>query len=125
MEINLKEIKVFENYQIDLVEAGHLKLSTEVVSSSLNYYGKAHGGYLFTLCDQVSGLVARSTGVDAVTLQANISYLKAGELGNRLSVEGVCIHDGKTTKIVEVSVFNESGALLTKGTFTMYVTGQR
>lgn len=86
MEINLKEIKVFENYQIDLVEAGHLKLSTEVVSSSLNYYGKAHGGYLFTLCDQVSGLVVRSTGVDAVTLQANISYLKAGELGNRLLV---------------------------------------
>lgn len=124
MENNLHEIKVFENYRLELVEEGHIKLSTEVVPSSLNYYGNAHGGYLFTLCDQVSGLVARSTGIDAVTLQSNINYMKAGHLGDRLTVEGICVHNGRTTKIVEATVTNEAGDTLTKGTFTMFVTGK-
>ena len=41
---------------------GHVVVTTKVVESSLNYYGNAHGGYLFTLCDQVSGLVVVSQG---------------------------------------------------------------
>lgn len=101
MKFNLEQVKVFENYEIENWEEGQVTLTTKVVDSSLNYYGNAHGGYLFTLCDQVSGLVAISTGYEAVTLQSNINYLRAGRLDDLLTVIGTCVHNGRTTKVVD------------------------
>ena len=98
-------------------------MTTKVVEKSLNYFGNAHGGYLFTLCDQVAGLVAISTGDYAVTLQSNINYLKAGHLSDDLKIEGLCVHNGKSTKVVDVLVTNQEEKILTRATFTMYVTG--
>ena len=70
---------------------GRVTVTTKVVNSSLNYYGNAHGGYLYTLCDQISGLVVISLDLDVVTLQSSINYLKAGYLGDELTIKGrVC-----------------------------------
>lgn len=125
MDFNLDEVKVFENYEIVKWEEGEVTLETQVVDSSLNYYGNAHGGYLFTLCDQVSGLIAISTGFEAVTLQSNINYLRAGRLGDKLKVIGTCVHNGRTTKVVDVHIKNENGEMVTTAIFTMFVTGKR
>ena len=74
---------------------GLVVVTTKVVDSSLNYYGNAHGGYLFTLCDQISGLVVISLGLDGVTLQSSINYLKAGNTTGTFSPskENVSIMD--------------------------------
>ena len=101
MQNRLHEIRVFENFQEEVFEPGRVLVTTEVVDKSLNYFGKAHGGYLFTLGDQVAGLVALSTGVYAVTLQSSINYLKPAHLSDHLTVE----------------------VTITKATYTMYVTG--
>lgn len=124
-DIKLHPIVAFDNYEVKQVENGHVIVTTEIVDSALNYYGNAHGGYLFTLCDQISGLVARATGFDAVTLQSSINYLKAGHLGDMLTIEGTCVHNGRSTKVVDVTVTNAAGVMLCKGSFTMYVTGER
>ena len=104
---------------------GHVVVTTKVVESSLNYYGNAHGGYLFTLCDQISGFVVISQGVDGVTLQSSINYLKAGRLGDILTIHGECVHSGRTTRVVDVDITNQDGANVCKATFTMFVTGER
>lgn len=119
----LHEIRVFENFDMISFEEGHVVVTTEVVHKSLNYYGFAHGGYLFTLCDQISGLVAISTGFDAVTLQSSINYLKPGKLSDQLMIEGKCVHNGSTTKVVDVSITNQAKEDVAKATFTMFVTG--
>lgn len=121
----LHEIKVFENYQLELFEQGHVVVSSKVVDSSLNYYGNAHGGYLFTMCDQVAGVTAISTGYDAVTMQSSINYMRAGRKGDCLTIEGLCVHDGRTTKIIEVTITNQKKEAVAKGIFTMYVVGER
>ena len=66
-DFHFDAIAAFENYEIETMRDGHVVVTTKVVESSLNYYGNAHGGYLFTLCDQISGLVVISQGVDGVT----------------------------------------------------------
>lgn len=40
-EMTLNVISIFDNYQIELAEKGHLILSTEVTETALNYYGNA------------------------------------------------------------------------------------
>ena len=124
-DFHFDAIAAFENYEIDTMRDGHVVVTTKVVESSLNYYGNAHGGYLFTLCDQISGLVVISQGVDGVTLQSSINYLKAGRLGDILTIHGECVHSGRTTRVVGVDITNQEGANVCKATFTMFVTGER
>lgn len=124
-DLKLNTISVFEHYHIDVFEAGHVLLSTEIHASALNYYGNAHGGFLFTLCDQVGGLVAKSIGLEAVTLQANVNYLKPSHLGDRLVVEGSLVHRGRTTQLIEVTIKNQDDRLLTRVSLTMFVTSKK
>ncbi|MGT2932928.1 PaaI family thioesterase [Streptococcus catagoni] len=124
-DFKTKELRIFENYKTEKIDYGHIIVSTEVVDSSLNYHQTAHGGYLFALSDQVSGGVCVTTGVDAVTQQSNINYLGAGRLGDTLTIEGKCIHDGRKTKVNEVVIRNQKNQVLTKASFTMFVTGKR
>ena len=123
MHEKLHEIRVFENFEEQVFEEGHVIVTTQVVEKSLNFFGQAHGGYLFTLGDQVAGLVALSTGVYAVTLQSSINYLSPAHLADQLTVEGNCVHNGKTTKVVDVTITNQEDKVISKATFTMYVTG--
>ena len=119
-DFHFDAISAFENYEIEKMRDGHVVVTTKVVDSSLNYYGNAHGGYLFTLCDQISGLVVISLGLDGVTLQSSINYLKAGNLGDVLTIKGECVHQGRTpvssmltssTKMAEMSAKQPSPCL--------------
>ncbi|EKS16921.1 PaaI family thioesterase [Streptococcus sp. F0441] len=124
-DFHFDAISAFENYEIKEMKDGHVEVTTKVVDSSLNYYGNAHGGYLFTLCDQISGLVLISLGLDVVTLQSSINYLKAGKRDDVLTIKGECVHQGRTTCVVDVVISNQDGKNVCKATFTMFVTGQR
>ncbi|EFM31104.1 PaaI family thioesterase [Streptococcus mitis] len=124
-DFHFDAISAFENYEIKEMKDGHVEVTTKVVDSSLNYYGNAHGGYLFTLCDQISGLVLISLGLDVVTLQSSINYLKAGKREDVLTIKGECVHQGRTTCVVDVDISNQEGKNVCKATFTMFVTGKR
>ena len=124
-DFHFDAVSAFENYEIKEMKDGHVEVTTKVVDSSLNYYGNAHGGYLFTLCDQISGLVLISLGLDVVTLQSSINYLKAGKRDDVLTIKEECVHQGRTTCVVDVDISNQEGKNVCKATFTMFVTGQR
>ena len=98
-DFHFDAIAAFENYEIEKMRDGHVVVTTKVVESSLNYYGNAHGGYLFTLCDQISGLVVVLKVSIGVTLQSSINYLKAGRLGDVPTIHGECVHSGRTTEL--------------------------
>ncbi len=125
MEEQLQEIRVFENSRIILMDPGHSLYETEVTEHALNLYGYTHGGCLYTLCDTSAGMAALSSGVNVLTLRADMSYIRPAVKGDILRAEGITIHDGRTTKVIESSVYNQHGKLICKGTFTMYVTGER
>ena len=124
-DFHFDAISAFENYEIKEMRDGRVTVTTKVVNSSLNYYGNAHGGYLYTLCDQISGLVVISLDLDVVTLQSSINYLKAGYLGDELTIKGECVHKGRTTYVVDVDLINQDGKNVCKATFTMFITGER
>ena len=48
MQDKLHEIRVFENFQEELFETGHVIVTTKVVEKSLNYFGNgAEAAYVF------------------------------------------------------------------------------
>lgn len=123
-KLNLQPITVLDDYQATMLNEKEVLLTTKVTEKSLNPYGMAHGGFLFTLADSVAGLTTVASGSYSVTLQSNIHYMKAAKLGNTLSVIGSCTHDGSRTKVVEVKIENQDKQLLASASFTMFVTGK-
>ncbi|HEL2422059.1 TPA: PaaI family thioesterase [Streptococcus suis] len=123
-KLNLQPITVLDDYQVTMLNEKEVLLTTKVTEKSLNPYGMAHGGFLFTLADSVAGLTTVASGSYSVTLQSNIHYMKAAKLGDTLSVIGSCTHDGSRTKVVEVKIENQDKQLLASASFTMFVTGK-
>lgn len=101
-----------------------LRGETPVTEHALNPYGHAHGGWLFTLCDMMSGMFVRLQGRASVTLSSSINYLKGGNPGDTVTIEVTCVHSGRSTVVNEVRLVNQNDELLAQATFTMYVTAQ-
>ncbi len=76
-KLNLQPITVLDDYQATMLNEKEVLLTTKVTEKSLNPYGIAHGGFLFTLADSVAGLTTVARGAYSVTLQSNIHYMKA------------------------------------------------
>ncbi|RRR50302.1 PaaI family thioesterase [Streptococcus suis] len=123
-KLNLQPITVLDDYQATMLNEKEVLLTTQVTEKSLNPYGMAHGGFLFTLADSVAGLTTVARGSYSVTLQSNIHYMKAAKLGDTLSVIGSCTHDRSRTKVVEVKIENQDKQPLASASFTMFVTGK-
>lgn len=124
MKMTIEEIRAFDNYAIKELSYGRVVVKTRVSDQSLNRHGHAHGGFLFTLADEISGMTVRTTGHKSVTMQASINYLRPGLAGSHLTITGQITHDGKTSKVIDTSITNTDGKLVAKGTFTMAVIGQ-
>ena len=71
-----------------------VELKAEINENSLNPYGFAHGGVIFGLGDTAMGILARTTGRKAVTLNANISYLRPIK-GKYFIAKAILIKSGK------------------------------
>lgn len=118
----INPVTAFDNHRIEEVKPGLVRVSTQVTDKALNVYGTGHGGYLFTLADEIAGWTAISMGAKVVTLQSSINYLKPAQLNDTLIIEGQMEHKGTATNIVKVSIKTHHDKLLAQATFTMFVT---
>lgn len=74
--------KLVSAFGIELLECrpGYGKAVMPLDTRQLNGAGIAHGGALFALADIAMALAANSDGALALTLNASISFLKAGSV---------------------------------------------
>ena len=111
----------FKDCKLENYSEGEITMTVLLNDTNLNPYGRAHGGFLYTICDTLAGVTAYSLGSYALTQHADISYLKEGKKEDVLTFHAQCIHNGKSTKVIEIAVTNQKEALLLKASFTMFV----
>ena len=124
-DFHFDAISAFENYEIEKMEDGQVIVTTEVVTSSLTIMVMLTVATFLLSVIRFSGLVLISQGLDGVTLQSSINYLRAGHAGDKLTISGNCVHPGRKTRVVDVVISNLEKENVCKATFTMFVTGQR
>ena len=120
MDQIFNKVVSFDNYEVLDYCPGNITLKVIVQKDSLNPYGNAHGGFLFTLCDTLAGATAYSLNCACVTQQASINYMKGATFNDELILKSKCMHNGKTTKVIQTDIFCKE-QLITQATFTMYV----
>lgn len=117
---HLKNIGRFDGAKILEIEPGHAKVSIEITEEATNFYGNAHGGFLFSLCDSISGMTAYAYEITNVTQCASFSFLRAVQAGTTIFIEGNTVHKGRKTCVNLMTVTDDEGRMVATGHFTMF-----
>ena len=88
-----------------------------------NPYGMIHGGALYTLADNATGMAAHMDGRSYVTQSSNMYFLR-NQTEGVIRAEATVRRRGRTTCLVEVDITGENGALLATGTFVHFCVDQ-
>lgn len=112
----------FSNCELISADKQTVRIRTVVNESDANPYGYAHGGYLFTLCDTICGLLGYCLGYYVVTQQANINYIKSAKVNDELFVTAQTLHSGATSDVCDVKITNQNSELIAKAQFTLFNT---
>ena len=117
------EQSFIESQQMKIVAAenGHCTMTMPVTSAQCNPYGMVHGGVLYALADTAAGYAVYSLHGKSVTLEGNISYLRAGKTTGSVRAEADIIKDGAHIVVVRASVFDDTGRELITAGFTYYI----
>lgn len=106
-------------------EPGRVRIAYRVGPGHLRTRGIAHGGAIATLMDTALGLAASTkapAGLDVVTAQINVNFIRPAWSGERLVAEAEVRHSGRRTAVASGEIRTESGALVATGSATlMYV----
>lgn len=107
------------NYHIINRDEKELTIKVDLTEVANNPYDFAHGGLIFGLTDTIMGMLAATTGKKAVTINANISYLKPGE-GSYLIAKGEILKNGSNICFLKSDVYNDQNELVATATGTYY-----
>lgn len=99
---NFEFVEVTENSAI---------IKANLTENSMNPYNMVHGGLTFGLGDMAMGVLLRTRGRSAVTLSANITYLKPGR-GNYITAKAEIVKYGKQTAYTKCNIYNELEELI-------------
>jgi acyl-CoA thioesterase len=79
-----------------------------------NLAGSLHGGVTATLADLSMGIACFTTGFVAAATNMNMSYLAAGEIGQKITAVGHVVRAGKKVIFTETIIENEYNLIIAK-----------
>ena len=90
------------------VSKGRATAELSIEGHHLNGLGLVHGGAIFTLADLVFAAASNSYGIDALAINANISYFKATR-GGKLFAEAKEVSLTRKLATYSIDVTDETG----------------
>jgi uncharacterized protein (TIGR00369 family) len=121
--IDKKNFDHFINPDIIRLEDGLADVRWLPQPEHLNRFGAIHGGALAGLIDSVASIASLTKLKRIVTIEMNISYIKAATISNKILAKGVVIQAGKSLIRTTVELFNEDNQLITRGNLTFFIMG--
>lgn len=92
---------------------------------SLNRWGGAHGGILFSLCDVAMGMAIMTLRQEmVVTVNATIDYLSAAAAGSTLTTVGKVDRLGGKLAFCSAEMTDETGKVIVRAHCVMCFTGR-
>ncbi len=121
MNIKNEENKFLEHNNIEIIEVSNTTSTVKlnITQNSYNPFNIVHGGLIFSIGDTVMGVTCRANERKAVTLDANINFLKQAT-GKYLLAKSEMIKSGKTTATLRANIYNDQNELVAIMTSTYF-----
>ena len=105
------------------LDDGVAEIHWQAKPDHLNRFGSVHGGALAGLIDTVAAISSLTKMKRIVTIELNVSYIKAATIETKIIAKGRVIQAGKSLLRTVVELYNEDHQLLTRGNLTFFVLG--
>ena len=111
---------------IELLEIreGYSCIQMTVRKEMVNGFGIAHGGITFSLADSAFAFACNNRNNLSVALDTNISFTRAVQIGDILTAEATEIHNGRSTGVYSISIFNQQNEQVALFKGTCFRTGK-
>ena len=107
------------------LDDGTATVTLPMHTESLNRWGGAHGGILFSLCDVAMGMSIMTLRQETmVTVNATIDYLSAAPAGSTLTAVGRVDRIGGKLAFASAEVRDQAGKLMVQSHCVMCFTGK-
>jgi len=103
--------------------SGSCSLSMTVEKAHMNRGETMHGGFSAHLVDTVTtlALMTNEGGLPGVSVDLNMSYLKAAKVGEEIFIDAKTLKKGRTLAFLECEIKNARGDLIVKGSHTKFI----
>ena len=106
--------------QLTEVREGYAKAELTVEERHLNGAGVCQGGVIYTLADLAFAGVANCHGTLTLGISNTITFLKSGQLGDRIIAECTEVYDRHKLPYCDMKITNQNGELLAAMTGLAY-----
>ncbi|XP_051172275.1 uncharacterized protein LOC127288703 isoform X2 [Leptopilina boulardi] len=116
--------RCLKNVKLISAEGGNCKAEFTVDEEHTNLGGSLHGGFTSTLIDCITtyALVSQGSGNPGVSVNLNVSFMKAAFPGDNLIIDARTIRSGKTLAYLEAELkMKEGGAIVARGQHTKFI----
>lgn len=96
------------------IKAGYSKIKMTVRPEMINGFGIVHGGIAFSFADSAFAFACNNRNVLSVALDTSVNFIKPIHAGDTLIAEALEIHNGKSTGLYEVNIYNQHEHLVAK-----------
>lgn len=100
------------------IKDGKITLTVEITEHHLNAHGGAHGGILYTICDQAVAAHDICVGRNSVGMDGSMRYYRPAKAGDVLTATVTNRKTGRKTSVNMVELTNQDGKLIADAMFT-------
>lgn len=94
------------------IKEGFAKTQMTVRDEMMNGLGVAHGGIAFSLADSTFAFACNNRNRLSLALDTSINFLKPVMSGDVLTAEAIEFHNGRTTGLYQVKIYNQKDHLV-------------
>lgn len=106
------------------INEGYSKIKMTVREEMLNGFGIVHGGIAFSLADSAFAFACNNRNNLSVALDTSINFIKPVHPGDELIAEAKELHNGRSTGLYHISIYNQNNHLVAQFKGTCYRTGK-
>jgi acyl-CoA thioesterase len=106
------------------VKEGYSKIKMTIRKEMVNGFGIVHGGIPFSLADSAFAFACNNRNNLSVALDVTITFTKAVNIGDVLTAEAKEIHNGRSTGVYLINVFNQKNEQVALFKGTCFRTGK-
>jgi acyl-CoA thioesterase len=89
------------------IREGYSKISMPVRQEMVNGFGIVHGGIPFAMADSAFAFACNNRNNLSVALDVTITFMKAIQVGDVLTAEAKEVHNGRSTGVYLIDVWNQ------------------
>ena len=112
-------IKVLE------IKEGYSKLQMTVRREMINGFDVVHGGIAFSLADSAFAFACNNRNNLSVALDTSINFIKVVAPGDILIAEAKELHNGSSTGLYHITIFNQDNKKVAFFNGTCFRTGKK